>query len=81
MIWVATFVTDLLKEKYGDDQEINIIYEDQPSSDYNTLFRRLHGMSYITWLIVLYNWFPNYSAQINGSFVLREFKEPKLLDC
>ena len=33
----------MLKEKYGNWQEIQIQYEDQATADFNLLFRIIHG--------------------------------------
>ena len=32
-----------IREKYGDELPINIIYEDQPVNDFKSLFMRLQG--------------------------------------
>lgn len=32
-----------IREKYGEDMPINIIYEDQPINDFKSLFMRLQG--------------------------------------
>ena len=32
-----------LREKYGEELSINVIYEDQPENDFKSLFRRVHG--------------------------------------
>ena len=38
-----TYVTELVKEKYGNIQEIQVLYEDQATADFNLLFRNIHG--------------------------------------
>ena len=37
-------IRGIVKEKFGADQEIQIQYEDQATSDFNLLFRIVHGM-------------------------------------
>ena len=36
-------LSDSLKQKYGEDQEVHIIYEDQAWNDWKSVFLRLHG--------------------------------------
>ena len=38
-----TYFTELVKQKYGNHQEIQILYEDQATADFNLLFRNIHG--------------------------------------
>ena len=38
------FVVEFVHGKYGDDVSINIIYEDRPTSDFNSLFLALSGV-------------------------------------
>ena len=33
-----------IREKYGDELPINIVYEDQPVNDFKSLFMRLQGL-------------------------------------
>ena len=37
------FITDSVRERYGLDQEVNIIYEDQPDNDFKSLFKYAEG--------------------------------------
>ena len=36
-------LSDCLKQKHGEDQEVHIIYEDQASNDWKSVFLRIHG--------------------------------------
>jgi hypothetical protein len=35
-----------IREKYGEELPINVIYEDQPVNDFKSLFMRLQGKTY-----------------------------------
>ena len=39
------FKTEHIREKYGNDIQIRVIYEDQPVNDFKSLFLRTHGES------------------------------------
>ena len=36
-------LSDSLKQKYGEDQEVHVIYEDQAWNDWKSVFLRIHG--------------------------------------
>ena len=36
-------LSDCLKQKYGEDQEVHVIYEDQAWNDWKSVFLRIHG--------------------------------------
>jgi len=45
-----------IREKYGDELPINVIYEDQPTSDFKSLFMRLQGKMFIyTFICFFFN--------------------------
>jgi len=56
-----------IREKYGNELPINIIYEDQPINDFKSLFMRLQGkMSYVYHIYLLFSkyFFFELSAQM-----------------
>ena len=39
-----SYIVEHVREKYGDGVAINIIYEDRPTTDFNSLFLALSGV-------------------------------------
>ena len=43
-IFAMSSVAEFFKKKFGEDKNIHIIYEDQHSNDFNSLFARVYGL-------------------------------------
>ena len=52
---LMTSCIEKLRSKYGEQMPINIVYEDQPTNDFKSIFLRVNGISVESFCLLKYN--------------------------